>query len=518
MKRRMKQMMAIGLAVMLVFGGCGKQPEEPAVEETIVVEETEPEEAEKEQKEEKMSNSKQSEAVEIHVDSKRKNYYFEGTEESYLYLQYCDIAVNGGENENLKRNIENWSMEQNEYLRSQAAFFESYAAEEKKEGKEYFNTYSLLQDVMTVRNDGSVVSLREDLYCYLGGDHGTFYREGINFDAKSGKRLAFSEIFTDYENFKADATDRIIYQLEQNYSEVLFEDYAEIVETMWSDDMGPRWYFDASGIVLVLEQYLVGPHSIGTPEIYLPYGEIRQYIKDAYLPQEQNGIALFRQNQEVYLTLPGETEETSMMLRSELKNEMMYNSLWLGQEEFMLQDYVAVQNAYIVRCDGEIYCLVEVDEASDDYKTYIFRLTEGKLEKIEEIYAGIDENNVNVHEIIIEETIYLLGTYHGLKNYRFDENGKFVTEDTEYLLAKNEMVLTTKTDIPVILEEMESILPAGSHIVLTATDNETYVKFSIQETGQQGMMLVERNENDYYQITINGINENDCFEMLPYAG
>ena len=99
-----------------------------------------------------------------------------------------------------------------------------------------------------------------------------------------------------------------------------------------------------------------------------------------------------------------------------------------------------------------------------------------------------------------------------------DENGEFVTEDAEYLLSGNTFVLTTKVELPVLLEGKESILPAGSHIILDATDNETYVKFTIQETGQNGMMMVERNEGDYYQITISGMNENDCFEILPYAG
>ena len=516
MKKRMKQMLAFGVAMMLVLGGCAEKQEEPVNEETPKVEENQMTEGEDTLTEIK-SEQEKTEIIRINIDTNRKNYYFEGTEDVYLYLQYCDVTAEGGENENLKKNIENWSIEQNEYLRSQADFFEGYAVEDQESNAETFEPYSLLQSVSAARIDGRVVSLIADLYYYDGGDHWKGYREGVNFDAQSGKRLALSDLFIDFENFKSYAVERMIYQLEKNYGEVLFEDYMETVEKMWQYDMEPRWYFDASGIVLVLEQYLVGPHSIGTPEIYLPYGEIKQYIKEAYLPEDQDGIALFRQNQEVYLHLPN-GEEISMMLRSELKDDMMYNSLWVGQQEFSLQDYVAVQSAYVVRCDDELYCLVEVDEASDDYKTYIFRLTEGKIEKVEELYAGIDQSNMNVHGIRIHETIYLLGTYSGVKNYHFDENGEFVTEDTEYVLAQNSFVLTTKTDIPVTLEGSESVLPTGSHIILTATDDETYAKFTIQETGQNGMMMVERNENDYYRITIGGMDENDCFELLPYAG
>lgn len=54
--------------------------------------------------------------------------------------------------------------------------------------------------------------------------------------------------------------------------------------------------------------------------------------------------------------------------------------------------------------------------------------------------------------------------------------------------------------------------------MLTATDGETYVKFTIQETGQTGVLNVERNETDYYKLTIDGMSEYECFEDLPYAG
>ena len=66
-------------------------------------------------------------------------------------------------------------------------------------------------------------------------------------------------------------------------------------------------------------------------------------------------------------------------------------------------------------------------------------------------------------------------------------------------------------------EEAESILPAGSSIILNATDGQTYVKFTIQETGQKGTLEIQKEAGNYY-YSINGMNESDCFEILPYAG
>ena len=80
------------------------------------------------------------------------------------------------------------------------------------------------------------------------------------------------------------------------------------------------------------------------------------------------------------------------------------------------------------------------------------------------------------------------------------------------------MVLTTKVELPVFIDETSSTLPAGSHIVLNATDGESYVRFTIQETGQTGIFNVERGTGESYALFINGRNENECFENLPYAG
>ena len=68
------------------------------------------------------------------------------------------------------------------------------------------------------------------------------------------------------------------------------------------------------------------------------------------------------------------------------------------------------------------------------------------------------------------------------------------------------------------INDVESTLPAGSHIIINGTDGETYVKFTIQETGEAGILNVVRDKDEYYKISIDGKDENECFEMLPYAG
>lgn len=514
MKTRLNKMLLLGIAAVLLLTGCKKKEEAPVVEETpeIIVEEVVPDVPEETENVVPLS---------IHTKVNDKTYYFEDGENAYLYLRYCDVTVEGDGYEKVKRNIEKWSLERSEGLRSLYTSFEEQAIASNAQGQKDFYGYMLYQTVETARADDAVISLLDDTSQYTGGEHGEFYRSGVNFDTKTGRKLEFSELFTDYDNFIEDAKETIIYELKDRYGTQLAEDYEATVRAMWQEGSEPQWYLNAAGIVIVLQEYSVGDYRMGTPEICFPYSEYKAYIKENYLPSDSDGVAIFQANQEVHFNLPGTGQNVSLMfLWEEGEDGISYSSLWLDQSELKLEDYLSLEDIYLIKYQGEVYCLLVVDYASDDYETSVYRLTNGILEKIDTFESSVDGGNINAHEIKMETRINFLGSYGGMKTYRFDENGKLTTSDAEYVLERNQYVLTTKTDLPVVLdgEERESILPSGSHIILNATDGETYVKFVLQETGQTGTMMVERDPEFASNSTINGINENDCFEMLPYAG
>ena len=346
------------------------------------------------------------------------------------------------------------------------------------------------------------------------------YYEGINFDAKSGERIGLKDLVNDWENFSVEATACMIYYLKETYGEGLYEDYIETIENMWAEGAEPDWYLDGTSIVVVVQEYMVGPHAMGIPEIHLSYVDFGHYIKDEYLPGESSGVAAFKENQELYLKLPGIYEEVPMMLQCEWTEESVNCSLWLGENEKPLEYFDVLKNAYLIKNEKDIYCLIEAGMASDDYATYVYRLTDGVIEEVSVLDAAVDPGNINSDELRMESWVYLLGTYGGVKNYHFDENGKLVTEDKEYQLEKNSYALTTTVELPVLMdgEETESTLPAGSHIVLTATDEETYVRFMIQETGHTGTLKIYKDANEVHKIIVGGVDENECFENLPYAG
>ena len=74
------------------------------------------------------------------------------------------------------------------------------------------------------------------------------------------------------------------------------------------------------------------------------------------------------------------------------------------------------------------------------------------------------------------------------------------------------------TKIPVIIDGIETILPAGTGLRVIGTDDETYARVQISETGQIGELKIRRDEEMRWRIYIGDVSAENCFEMLPYAG
>ena len=66
----------------------------------------------------------------------------------------------------------------------------------------------------------------------------------------------------------------------------------------------------------------------------------------------------------------------------------------------------------------------------------------------------------------------------------------------------------------------ETTLPEGSTIRITAADNAGSARFLEISTGLEGEISYEKGtqEEDGWRLYIDGVLEDEYFEMLPYAG
>lgn len=520
MKENKKKWMALWMVLLLGIAGCGKQQEQTEREQEPVVE--------VEQKPEIVPEEEGKEEVPLHISTEKhmKTYYLEDEETPYLYLQYCDVSVEGEAYENLRRAVENWSLEKSEELRGIYQTYEEPAKTEALLKGDEFYPAAVYQNVYLARADEAVVSLVEEMQENGSISDGTYTETftGLNYETATGKKLGLRDIITDWNAFSEAVIAKMIPECAEDQEGTCEEtpagDYESNVRALFEEGQEPDWYLDASGIKLEFDRSLLETDGMeaGNVKISLSYAEAGQYLKEAYLPKNTDGIALLKENEEVELSLGNGQEKVSFVLQCDWQEEMPTAFVKLGEKKMDLDTFSTIGKNYLIHKDGEIYCLIQYDCASDDYVTNVYRLTDGALTKTDHVEAAVDSGSVSPWKIVMEKWVYVLGTYGGKQTYQFTEEGKLVTEDTEYQLAGNDFVLTTKLDLSVTMEEQETTLPAGSHVILTATDDESYVKFIIQETGQSGSLKISRNAKEYYRVVVDGRDEYDCFEVLPYAG
>lgn len=108
------------------------------------------------------------------------------------------------------------------------------------------------------------------------------------------------------------------------------------------------------------------------------------------------------------------------------------------------------------------------------------------------------------------------------------ENGLPETDETEYRIVYDNDLHDYRVSLTTIRELKASILdedgipygketlPAGTHFTILGTDGETYVRMELDD-GRQCRLHVEP-KADGWGHTLDGVDENECFEFIPYAG
>ena len=171
------------------------------------------------------------------------------------------------------------------------------------------------------------------------------------------------------------------------------------------------------------------------------------------------------------------------------------------------------------------------DMCDGDPVTYIFRLKEdgsGFETYIEYVeisfglnswyYMGIPEDYVYSADKGLQfcRRTEILGTEFVFSRLTLGKDGVEIL-DSEYTYA-GAYPLKVKKAITVTLEDgTEKTISVGSEVTPYSTDRASYVKVKLSD-GSIGRMAVTFGNNDYgYPVYLNGVNQDDCFEDIPYA-
>lgn len=516
------------MACMLAVTGCGAKVEEvvfdsemkqvqPLSEEDNLKQSNSEEQSTSEEGNASTDASEQVQGLKVPqlVIEKKLEERFTEDHKLLMSSSYETVSVENGF-EALAQTVKLWSDKNEEGIFEQT---ESLANLSKDD--EYVDiNYSIEEYVTVNRIDSKVLSFNVFSYSYTGGAHGNYGSYGHVYDVETGAKLELYDVLSTQDGFREAANEYICKELEEEYGEGLFPEYGESLSFMWENAFF-NWYMSGTGIVLIFNPYEIGPYAMGQVTVELPYSEFASFIKEEYFANIFAGVSCLTLDTvanlpdghtvSVTLSEPDEYEEISVIINTDK------GSADEGK-------FYRIENAYLVnREDNRSFIIFSADYASDDFKMYVYEVTGGNIKKTDEQY-GISFNRgcINTQGMVLSKRVDVLGTYSAFAGYTLDENGSLVRRDEMYEIPASSYewyILTTKEELPVTIDGKDELLPVGTRLRVVETDDSSRIHIWLLDAERDGIITYTRGSGEYeWGCFINGIQDNEYFESLPYAG
>lgn len=247
------------------------------------------------------------------------------TESGMVYLEkgstYPVVTIEGNEAAAEKINTDicsrvdafNANTEVEEWAKENLLYYET---EEDSDTDSFFLPYSEGLNFKTARVDSGVISFTMTYDSFSGGAHGNYDTRGINYNAKTGDLITFSDLSDDPTAFHEDT---LAYNQKlagtDAYRERLFSEESisdgTLESVLYADDV---WYLSTSGLVFMSGPYALGPYAEGTIEFIIPYSDLEDMgFKSSYAYTDRFVLKL-QKNETYNYDLNGDGSEDSILI------------------------------------------------------------------------------------------------------------------------------------------------------------------------------------------------------------
>jgi len=375
------------------------------------------------------------------------------------------------------------------------------------------------------RADDKLFSICISEYSFTGGAHGETYTYGVNFDPKTGEKLSY-EAFGDISDSVKSFILKDIDASGNMAEEMLFPEYKETIDEMFETGMKDKsFWFDNDRLIFAFQQYDIAPYASGIMEFHIPYSDIEGFNTD-YLPAEGSDFLYCRiENPAIaeMLDINDDGKEESIYLESKESGDNNYYS------EFTLHvDDTAtkldIEDCYygslsIVKGKAGNYLFVTA--TSDNDWNQIFMYDAGTLKQLDNLDGSITDAKDGV--MTIASRAYVFGTWSVNKDYNYGPDGFKVIDEAGWINNGSASGYPTPITLLQDLEYHEKpggigeakTLKKGSKIYpVSLSDTEMGFETESGERGYFGYY----NDEQTGRLMVNGIDEEDMFKDMPYAG
>lgn len=507
-------------AVCCILAACGEKESEDSTaiaetgQETTTSAESKEIEEDGEMSTESETAGSDSEAddsapfVKIHKIYREEDY-------EYLTASYDKAEIIGENYTALKEAVDEWMTQYEEQFNEWATQYVEDCKMQREDMQSDEMTYSDEMNLFVERMDSRVTSFLVGEYEYAGGAHGYYGMYGMNYDSATGEEITF-DMLGDIQDVVLQKADEEIEKVRTEAGEeYLFEGYENARDTMFEN---PVWYLDSEGFVLIFNTYEIGAYAEGNLTVEVPYDQMPGF-NEKYLPRDDFYSCILGGNYENERDFDGDGVTDRLKVWIEWDEDdnsnicISYNDQLTELGYGSNLDYVY----YVHDNDDRNYILFSYDAMSDDFVTELYEIKDGSLTEVQltegciSVIAG-DRVGMNV-------SVDVLGTYGAYRSYRI-EDGAFVPVEERFDLGNEErqrkLILAADVKGSVMTEDgmMETGLVSGTILYPVNTDGESVVGFYLDD-GTYGELYFTRKD---WTIYIDGVEEYELFEELPYAG
>lgn len=281
--------------------------------------------------------------------------------------------------------------------------------------------------------------------------------------------------------------------------------------------------------VMALTMSMLGACSSGTADTAATKNEAQGESEDSADPEEELTPAKDPAEgsiTQLTLDVPVEINGKEFTVTTEQAypddEEILAVNATYGDQTLKLDESLGVNGIYEVVQEDGTYVMTETYTFDDYSIVYLVKVDENGMTQTDTRDGALGEMPESPSDgFAITSKVDVLGTYGGTRTYTITD-GRFTSENNLYEFQGapdgDRQTLTVKGTISCRIEGGNTELKAGDVITPTGYSAEDGTFYFELEDGTPGSFLVDLDGEGNYANTVGGVDENELFESLPYAG
>ena len=158
-------------------------------------------------------------------------------------------------------------------------------ARQRQQDGDFLGNFQWDEEFAIMRNKGNYLSIRRDRSQYTGGVHGSLQIMGDNWLFRAGDYylLSLTDILPGVEDPRALVMEQALEQAKQQEEAqpgLFYENYQETMGDVWQED----WYLTEKSLVVVFQEYALGPYTSGPMLFEIPFTELGDNLTEELRP------------------------------------------------------------------------------------------------------------------------------------------------------------------------------------------------------------------------------------------